>query len=157
MDKREENHQKLNWAQTTKLRTTEIPKTAHSKLQAKIKKSKNLLIQGKFKPLVEPRPIADYFKDVHRGPLGLIFQALRASLPSLATLGLDFIGSSMLEVILDEKLRDSAVPTLRMLDISMIANFNALDALVSRTKEGEQPEETKERNLRIAARRFQEI
>lgn len=132
-----------------------MSKTVHSKLQARIKKSKDLLIQGKFKQLVELRPIAVYFKNARRVPHSLIRQALHASLPSWAMLRLDFIGSSVLEVSMDEKLKDRAVATLKMMRIAMIPNFNALDASVSRPRAGKQPEASKEQNLCIAVRRFQ--
>lgn len=85
-------------------------------------------MQGKFNPAYEPRPTAIYFRNVRRGLLGMIQKAIREFLPSLALLGLDFIGSSVLEVITDAGLVERTGATLKLMEIVQIPNVYIFEA-----------------------------
>lgn len=147
--------QKMNWAQITKMNRPNLTKIVPQQLQEKIIKSRELLVQGNFKQIYEPNPTALYFKNVRRGPLGLVRNALRESLPSWALLGLDFVGASVLEIITDEKLKDRTIATLKMMGITVIPGFDILEKAASVPKPGETPAERSQRNLRTAAYRLQ--
>lgn len=63
---------KLSCAEITKLNLPETRKVVLKELSDKIQKTSEMLAQGKFRSVYEPKPIAVYLKNVKRGPLRLI-------------------------------------------------------------------------------------
>lgn len=140
--------QKLNWAEITKLKRPKAAKFIPSPLQAKINKTKSLLTKGSFVPCHEPKPPALYFKIVKRGPLVEIRNALRECLPNWALLGLDFVGSSVMEIITDRQLKDKIVGTLKQLGMVNVPNLSIFESAVRSRKEEESLEDRSERNFK---------
>lgn len=146
---------KLNWVQITMMNRPDMTKTVPKQLIEKITKSRQLLMEGKIKPVYEPKPVALYFKNVRRGLLELIRSSLRECLLSWAILGLDFNGTSVLEISLDERLKDRTVATLKMIGIMVIQNFDILAAAASKSKSGELPDELAKIHLGTAVHRLE--
>lgn len=146
---------KLNWAEITKLNRPETAKIIPTTLHTKIQKRRQLLIEDKYKQTQEPKPCALYFKNIRRGPLGAIRHALRECLPSWALLGLDFVGSSILELVTGQNLKHRVIATMRMMGIEEIKDFDVMTSAARSHKGGESRSDLKKRNLKSAAHRFE--
>lgn len=59
-----------------------------SDVKAKLLETQSLLNKHNILVRHEPRPVAVYFQNIRRGPLGAVRAALRRSVPSWAVLGL---------------------------------------------------------------------
>lgn len=86
-------------------------------MKNRILRSKHILEIGRLKERDEPKPTAMYFKNIRRGPVGLVRKALIHSFPTWTLLGLSFIGGSVLEIITDVRLRNRLVATLNIMRI----------------------------------------
>lgn len=75
------------------------------------------------------KPIANYFKNVRRGPPGVLRKCLRADLPAWVVSGLSVVGSSILEVLIGRKLKDRLTTTMKIMGIAGVKNFNMLKAV----------------------------
>lgn len=150
----QEETRKLNWAEVTKMNRPALINAVPTQLRNKIEKSKQILIEENFKPLVKPTPTVVYFKNVRRGPVGRIRTALRECLPSWAILGLDFVGASVLEIVMDGKLKHRTVATLRMMGIMEIKDFDILEKNVTIPRTGDSQRDQKKRNLEMAVHRL---
>lgn len=142
---------KLNWAQITKLNPTDINNTVSFQPQVKIIKTRQILIHQKFNSVAEPTPVAIYLRNVRRGPLGFILNALREFLPSWVLLGLDFIEVYVMEIIADERLRDRTASTLKAFGITEFDNFDSLAVMPSKSRQGESPEGQIKRQVKSVA------
>lgn len=84
---------KLNWAEIIKFNCPESKKILSESLQSKITKTQSHLILGNMKAVCETKPTEISFKNVRRGQLGVVRNALSGFLQSWALLGLNFIGA----------------------------------------------------------------
>lgn len=112
-------------------------------------------IKQNFKPIAEPRPMAVYFKNIRRGHPGVIRAVIREYLPSWALLGLHFIGSSVLEIVTDERLKDRTISTLKIIGITQIPNFDNLATAPNRAGPGESSRNQRKGQLKSAAYQMQ--
>lgn len=117
------NGRQLNWAKIIKLNSPSSREVIPEEWQSKRIKTKKILAQNNLRPLVEPKPTALFLKNVRRGPLGVMSKALRIRLPSWALLGIDFVGSSILEVITDKRLEGRVKATLKIMGIIYVPNL----------------------------------
>lgn len=146
---------KLNWAEVTKLNLQQAREIIPEPLQAKISKTRSLLTQNSVKPAYEPRPTALYFKNVRRGPLGVIRKALRECLPTWALLGLDFVGNSIMEVVTDDRLKARVIATMKLMGILNVPDLDVFESALRTHKTDDPNNERKMRNLTAAVRRFE--
>lgn len=105
--------------------------------------------------LHKPKPIGLYFKNIRLGSLGMIRKALRECLPSWALLGLDFVGSSILEVVTDQNLKDRVVATMKLIGIAHIPKFDVFESALRSHQSKEKRADNTKRNLDAAIYRFQ--
>lgn len=77
------------------------------------------------------RTTAVYFRNIRRGPIGAIRQALRYCLPSWPLLGLGFVGESILEVITDDRLSKRLTGTHKLMGISHVPQFDIYECAPS--------------------------
>lgn len=106
-------------------------------------------------PTYAAKSVGLYCKNIRRGPIDQVRNALRECLPSWALLGLDLIGPSVLEIIANERLKDRAVSTLKAIGITPIPQFDGLDNTAGRTQPGESTLEQKTRQLKYTAHKLQ--
>lgn len=149
----EQNNLRLNWAKITKIhRPTngQVP----APLMEKIKKARGIIDQNNMRTRMLPKPVAAYFKNVRRGPIGTLRKALRDCLPAWALLGLCFVGGSVLEIITNQRQKDRLTATLRMMGISEIPNFDITSLTKKPQAEGRNESNTV-RNIEAAIRRLE--
>lgn len=147
------SHGQLNWAEIAKQslqRTTGLP----GPLDQRIQKTIRLLDRNNCRVLKEPSPIAVYFKNVRRGPIGAIRSALRESLPSWALLGIGFVGGSVLEIVTDNRLKARLIATLKIMGIEELAKFDVLGGGIRRGTPGSAGSDRTATNLQATIRRL---
>lgn len=145
---------KLNWAELVKLNCQQSREKIPEMLQEKISKTRAFLTRNNLRATQEPKPVALYFKNVKRGPLGMVRKALRECLPSWALLGLDFVGNSIMEVVTDNQLAARVITTMKMIGIIHVPTFDVFEAALRSHKKDDPNNERKRRNLTAAVHRF---
>lgn len=90
----------------------------------KIKVSQRLTDSQNIRVRNEPEPIAVYFKNFTRGPLGILRKALRECVPECTTFGVCFVGGFTLEIITDARQENCLTLTLKIMGITEVSNFD---------------------------------
>lgn len=147
------NYRQLNWAEIAKQslrRTNVIP----GPLEQRIRKTIRLLDSNKSRVVREPIPMAVYFKNVRRGPIGTLRSALWESLPSWALLSIGFVGGSVLEIITDTRLKARLVATLKIMGIEELAKFDVLQGGIRKVVPGSAVTNRFKSNLQATIRRL---
>lgn len=147
------NKNKINWADVVK-QTRPQRNQLPTQLQHRVAESIAILSQGGLRRFNEPKPVAAYFTNIRRGPVGLVRKALSASLPQWALLGISFVGGSVLEIITDKRLKDRLVATLAMMNIKEIPDMNILKPTVTKKEVNADQETRKKSGLQYAQRRI---
>lgn len=143
----------VNWADIAKRNITSA-KCLPPDLAVRVQKAIYKLDTNKIRVLKEPETTAVYFKNIRQGPLGVLRAALRECLPSWAVLGLGFIGSSVLEIITDARLKSRLIATLNAMGVQEIPNFDMFYAGLKRASTGEPGGSAQASNLMAAIRRL---
>lgn len=107
--------------------------------------------------MYKPQPTDVYFKNVRRGPLVVIRNALRECLPSWTLPGLKFVGAPVLEIVIDERLSARTTATLRVMGITEITDIDILTNATKNQHNKELQDERLKKNLSTAIHRLQKI
>lgn len=122
---------KLNWVEITKLNCHQSRKIISEHLQTKISGTHSLLTQSYVKPAYEPKSTALYFRNVRRSSVRAIRKPLLECLPTWALFGLDFVGSSIMEVVTDGKLIARVKTTVKLIGTSIVPDFDVFKSALS--------------------------
>lgn len=145
---------KLSRAEITKMNHSAFNKVVPTQLLDKTANLGQIMVHENFKPLVRPTTIAVYFSKVRRGLVGRIRKALRECPPSWTTLRLGFVGSLVLEVVMDGKVKDRTVATLKMIVIMEINDFDILGRSSMTPRVGDNQRDQKVKMLGMAVYRL---
>lgn len=129
----EECTTKVNWGDIVRNGSTATQDMPHAQT-AQVKKAKDTLQANSTHAEPRPTAVAVYFRNVRRGLISSLRQALRQCQPSWALLGINFIGASILEVVSDERLQDRLIGTLGMMAVKHIPHFDIYDSSVTKYK-----------------------
>lgn len=122
---------KLDWAKNAKLYRPSNGISSTTILQ-KIRNSRKLNDRQHTRVRPEPRTTDVYFKDVRRGPIGILPLELSECLPRWAILNLSFVVGSRVEVITDVKLKDWLTANLKIVGIAEVQDFDIVKAANTR-------------------------
>lgn len=93
-------------------------------LQTRIEKSEAPLDWTCILVVRLPMLIALYFKNITRRPVEALGAALRQILPSLALLGISFVGGAILDIITDSLLKDHVVASMKLVGIVHVPPYD---------------------------------
>lgn len=98
--------------------------------------------------MIEESPqVVVYVRNIKKGPIGAIRNALRHNLPIWALLGLRFIGGSVLEIIKDARQKPRLVATLQVIGVREIKEFNVFESAIRKKHNEEGEKQVKIRNI----------
>lgn len=147
------NFEKVNWADVVRGKSRPEPPMPEE-LTGRIRKARETLLQEKVCAKPAPKITAVYFKNIRRGPIGTIRQALRECLPSWALLGLSFIGSSILEILTDERLTERLIGTLKLMGISHVPDFDVYGGAPRRVQDTSGHRDENKHTIELVIRRM---
>lgn len=134
----------LMWAQIAKLQRP-VQVSIPSTLLEKIKISQSVLDQQQTRVRMELRPTAACFKNVQRGPIGVIRRTLSECFPMWSILGLCFMGGSILEVVTNIRQKNRLTATLKIMGIVEVPDFDIAKATKKRQM-GQKTGDAEDRN-----------
>lgn len=121
-----EDKKTTKWSWATGVRPGR--KVLTKELQSHMTESVNLLTSSDFHPrrvrqrpdaAIKPTPVAVYFGDIPRCPIGALKKALMKCLPKLAILGISFITASVTDILCLSAHKDRVIATLQFFATSI--------------------------------------
>lgn len=101
-----------------------------------------------------PDPVGVYFKNMHRGSIGVIHQTLRECLPNWALLGISFVSASVMEVVTDRSLNQRLFATLVMIGVKELQNYDIFGEAMMKNNQNTANTKRKKQNMEPVIRRM---